>query len=101
VLAAFGPGLDDAGPTVAIAALDGWTDSVPSRRHTTTATFGFNAPKSRAPQAVLVAVPPDPAQRLDNAGLLDVILETRELVHARAPRQIAERPWPSRHPRPW
>ena len=45
---------------VAIAVLDAWTDSVPSRRHATTAAFGFNAPKSRAPQAVLLAVPPDP-----------------------------------------
>ena len=71
-------------------ALDGWSDSVPSRRHATTAAFGFNAPKSRAPQAVLVAVPPDISQRLDAAGLLEVILETRELVQARAPRQIVE-----------
>jgi len=74
----------------ALAALDGWSDSVPSRRHATTAAFGFNAPKSRAPQAVLVAVPPDISQRLDAAGLLEVILETRELVQARAPRQIVE-----------
>ena len=33
---------------------------MPSRRHATAAAFGFNAPKSRAPQAVLLAVPPDP-----------------------------------------
>jgi hypothetical protein len=90
VVAAYGPGVDDIGPNVAIAALDGWTDSVPSQRHATTAAFGFNAPKSRAPQAVLVAVPPDPSRRLDNAALLEVVLETRELAHARAPRQIAE-----------
>jgi hypothetical protein len=85
VVVAYGPGVDDAGMKVAIAALDGWTDSVPSRRHATTAAFGFNAPKSRAPQAVLVAVPPDISQRLDNAGLLDVVLDTRELSHARTP----------------
>src|SRR5205814_10105339 len=90
IVAAYGPGLDDDHTNMAIAALDGWTDSVPSRRHATTAAFGFNAPKSRAPQAVLAAVPPDPEQRLDNAGLLEVVLETRELAHARAPRQIAE-----------
>ncbi len=71
---------------VALAALDGWTDSIPSRNHATTAAFGFNSPKSRAPQAVLVAVPPDPEARLDNSGLLDVVLETRELVAARAAR---------------
>jgi hypothetical protein len=36
---------------------------------------------------VLVAVPPDLTQRLDNAGLLDVVLETREMAHARVPAQ--------------
>jgi hypothetical protein len=90
VVVAYGPGLESGGPSVAIAALDGWMDSVPSRRHATFAAFGFNAPKSRAPQAVLVAVPPDLSQRLDTAGLLEVVLETRELAHARAPRQTAE-----------
>jgi hypothetical protein len=90
VVVAYGPGVEDGADTMALAALDGWSDSVPSRRHATTAAFGFNAPKSRAPQAVLVAVPPDISQRLDNVGLLEVILETRELVQARAPRQIVE-----------
>ncbi len=96
VVVAYGPGVDAGASTVAIAVLDGWTDSVPSRRHATVAAFGFNAPKSRAPQAVLVAVPPDLSQRLDNAGLLDVVLETRELAHARGPRQIVEPTFP--HP---
>ncbi len=90
VVVAYGPGVDASGASVAIAAIDAWSDSIPSRKHDTFAAFGFNAPKSRAPQAVLVAVPPDISQRLDNAGLLDVILETRELAHARAPRQAAE-----------
>jgi len=96
VVVAYGPGLADGGSSVAVAALDGWTDSVPSRRHATAAAFGFNSPKSRAPQAVLLAVPPDLSRRLDNSALLDVILETRELVQARAPRQIPERTFP--HP---
>ncbi|MDM0109869.1 hypothetical protein QTH97_33495 [Variovorax sp. J22R24] len=90
VVVAYGPGVDGDEATVAIAAVDGWTDSVPSRRHTTFAAFGFNAPKSRAPQAVLLAVPPDVTKRLDNAALLDVVLDTRELAHARAPRQPVE-----------
>jgi hypothetical protein len=90
VVVAYGPGVKDGRSMVGIAALDGWSDSVPSRRHATVAAFGFNAPKSRAPQAVLVAVPPDITKRLDNAHLLDVVLETRELVQARAPRQIVE-----------
>lgn len=90
VVVAYGPGVEAAGASVAMAALDAWSDSVPSRKHDTFAAFGFNAPKSRAPQAVLVAVPPDISERLDNAGLLDVVLETRELAHARAPRQAVE-----------
>ncbi|MEO8774892.1 MAG: hypothetical protein ABI468_01085 [Candidatus Nanopelagicales bacterium] len=85
VLAAYGPAVDHDG-VVAVAALDAWTDSIPSRRHSTAATFGFNSPKSRAPQAVLLAVPPDPAVRLTNDDLLAVVLETRELAHARATR---------------
>ncbi|WP_412537916.1 hypothetical protein R8Z50_18830 [Longispora sp. K20-0274] len=84
VLVGYGPAVTGGGPRVAIAVLDAWTDSVPGRTHTTSAAFGFNAPRSRAPQAVLLAVPPDRATRLDNAGLLDVVLETRDLVHARA-----------------
>lgn len=96
VVVAYGPGVDSGTNLVAIAALDGWTDSIPSRRHSTIAAFGFNAPKSRAPHAVLVAVPPDRSQRLDNTGLLNVVLETRELAHARAPRQISEAVFP--HP---
>jgi hypothetical protein len=86
VVIAYGPGVPLTGDKVAIAALDAWTDSVPSRRHTTTAAFGFNGPKSRAPQAILLAVPPDPTQRLSNSGLLDVVLGTRELAHARGAR---------------
>lgn len=85
VLAAYGPAVGHHG-VVAVAALDAWTDSVPSRRHSTAATFGFNSPKSRAPQAVLLAVPPNPAVRLTNEALLAVVLETRELAHARATR---------------
>jgi hypothetical protein len=88
IVVAYGPGVASGGASVALAALDGWSDSIPSRRHTTAAAFGFNSPKSRAPQAVLLAVPPDLTQRLDNAGLLDVVLETRELAHARVPPQL-------------
>jgi hypothetical protein len=86
VLVAYGPVVSGGSATVAIAALDAWTESVPSRRHVTSATFGFNAPKSRAPQAVLLAVPPDRAQRSTVEDLLETVLETRELAHARLAR---------------
>lgn len=83
VVVAFGPAPARATETVAIVALDAWTDSVPSTRHRTAAAFGFNGPKSRAPEAVLLAVPPDRETRLDNAGLVSVVLDTRETVRAR------------------
>jgi hypothetical protein len=86
VLVAYEALTRDDSERVGIVVLDAWTDAIPSRRHATTAAFGFNAPKARAPQAMLLAVPPDSAQRLTNRGLLDVVMETREMVHARAAR---------------
>jgi hypothetical protein len=86
VRVAYGPGLTIAGTKVAVTVLDAWADSVPSRRHVTQAAFGFNAPKTRAPQAVLLAVPPDIAVPLAGEDLLDLILEVREGALARAAR---------------
>jgi hypothetical protein len=83
VVLGYGPAADNTGAVVALAALDAWTDSIPGRRHATSAAFGFNGPKSRAPQAILLAVPPDASQRLTTAGLVSVVLETRTLAHAR------------------
>ncbi|NEW28856.1 hypothetical protein [Nocardia cyriacigeorgica] len=83
VVVAFGPAVTGSDAAVAIAPLDAWTDSVPSTRHKTAAAFGFNGPKSRAPEAVLLAVPPDRAVRLDNAALVSVVLDTRKTVRAR------------------
>lgn len=85
VLVAFGPAAVG-GATVAIAQIDAWAESVPSRRHVTNAAFGFNSPKARAPQAILLAVPADRRQRADTAELLSTVLETRELARARAAR---------------
>ena len=87
VVVAYGPdpaALAGSMATVAIAGLDAWQDAIPSTRHTTSATFGFNGPKSRAPQAVLLAVPPDASRRLNDAELAALVLETRQLARARA-----------------
>lgn len=43
---------------VAVGLLDQWTEVVPAVDHTTTVAFHHDAPGARAPQAVLVAVPP-------------------------------------------
>jgi hypothetical protein len=48
-----------------------------------TAAAGFNAPAARAPQSILLAVPPDPAGTLDPETLFDIVRETRDLAHAR------------------
>lgn len=85
----YGPGVtgeEDKKGKVSVALLDSWVDSVPSRQHTTQAAFGFNAPKARAPQAVLLAVPPDLAVPLTDVALLGTVLEVRELTRARAAR---------------
>jgi hypothetical protein len=75
-------------PTVAVGLIDGWSEAVPRKAQTTTAVFGFNAPGARAPQAILLAVPPDLTTgygaELDTAGLIQILGETRQLAHARA-----------------
>jgi len=91
----YGPGVTSGASSIAVALLDSWVDSVPSRKHTTQAAFGFNAPKARAPQAVLLAVPPDVDVPLADAALLDTVLEVRETALARAarPTDRAGLPW--------
>ena len=100
VQVAYGPGLDDVSPTVAVALVDAWTDQVPASTHTTHAAFGFNAPKTRAPQAVLLAVPPDPARRLQGEALLDAVLGVRELARARGARPTDRAGLPAATPAP-
>ncbi len=39
--------------------LDQWNELVPGRRQTTGVGFHYDAPQSRAPQSILIAVPPD------------------------------------------
>lgn len=89
LLACFGPPdvlTPGAAPTrpVALAVLDSWGEVIPATGQATTTAFHFDAPGSRAPQAILIAVPPDPAQPMDVATLVDVVVETRELARARA-----------------
>jgi hypothetical protein len=87
-IVAYAPaGLDLAstppGQRLAIGLLDRFTETVPSQAHTTGAAFGFDAPGSRAPQAILLAVPPDLNVPLDSAAIVRIVAETRALAHAR------------------
>ncbi|SFT98154.1 hypothetical protein SAMN05660657_04401 [Geodermatophilus amargosae] len=68
---------------LAVGLLDRFAETIPSAEHTATAAFGFDAPGARAPQAILLAVPPDPDRPLDEATLVSIVAETRELAHAR------------------
>ncbi len=98
LVAAFGPPAafaNPAGPvgdTVAVGLADDFVETIPASRsgakqapgdRVLTAAVGFNAPAARAPQAVLLAVPPDVDQPLDGPTLVDIVIETRALAHAR------------------
>jgi hypothetical protein len=73
---------------VATAALDQFDEVIPAADQRTGAAFGFDAPAARAQQAILLAVPPATATPLDQATLAQILVETRELAHARMGRPI-------------
>ena len=87
-IAVYGAGINawQAGSTLAVTLLDSWSEAVARPDQNTTAAFGFNAPGARAPQAILLAVPPVLDQPLDEATLIDILIETRDLAHARTAR---------------
>jgi hypothetical protein len=81
-LVAYTPqGLDASQPVVGLL-VDEWTEVVPHQEETTGLTFQYNAPGNRAPQAVLLAVPPN-AQPWSLNKLTDILLETFELLKMR------------------
>ncbi|SDT09591.1 hypothetical protein SAMN04488570_3514 [Nocardioides scoriae] len=82
-VAAYGTPGAWAGERVAVGLVDSFSEAVPMPQRSTSAAFGFNAPAARAPQAILLAVPPVVRQRLEEDLLLQVLVETRELAHAR------------------
>ena len=84
------PALDPgaAGTLVAAAALDHFDEVIPAADQRTGAAFGFDAPAARAQQAILLAVPPSTATPLDQATLAQILVETRELAHARMARPV-------------
>lgn len=88
----YGPAALDAGD-VAVALLDDWAETVPGRNHATHAAFGFGAPRARAPQAVLLAVPPDEQVPLSAAGLASIVTATRQLARARMAQPDQLRSW--------
>jgi hypothetical protein len=82
-VAAYGSATTWAGAKVAVGLIDSFSEAIPMPQRNTMAAFGFNAPAARAPQAILLAVPPQHRQRLDDDLVLQIVAETRELAHAR------------------
>lgn len=63
--------------------LDGWDELVPSPEQTTGVAFHYDAPDSRAPNAVLLAVPPANAKQWTEADLLATVRDTLALSKMR------------------
>ena len=64
--------------------VDGWAETIPGREETTGLTFHHDAPAARAPQAVLLAVPPaatDPGWSVQ--AVLDTVAEAHQLARIR------------------
>lgn len=64
--------------------MDDWVELVPNARENTGIAFQFNAPDACAPQAILLAVPPDLSKPWTPWTLHRLLLETLELASLRA-----------------
>lgn len=64
--------------------IDAWDEVVPNRAETTAVAFHYDAPGAQAPQAILLAVPPDLNRQWDVETLAAVINETLDLTKLRA-----------------
>lgn len=63
--------------------IDEWVEVVPSKEEITGLTFHYNAPQSRAPQAILLAIAPNDNKEWSLEMLTDTLLETLELAKLR------------------
>ena len=72
-------------PTTPLAGLlvDEWVDVIPARSVTTGLALHFDEPGARAPHAILLAVPPEPAVRWSLESLAAVVGETADLARMR------------------
>lgn len=83
---AFGPSnaFVSADEKVAVGVIDGWTTPKPEITRVGHAAFGFKAPAARAPQAILIAVPPVLEKGLSTKTLVDTLVDLRKMIAARA-----------------
>lgn len=77
--------------------VDAWVEARPSTSHDGAVALHHDAPRARAPQAILVAVPPVAGAAWTPAALFDVVAETFDLVAARGarPSQVWGPTWPA------
>jgi hypothetical protein len=68
---------------VAAAVVDRFAETVPDTGHNASVAFPHDLPVARAPQAVLLAVPPVVDEPLTTDVLVDIVAEVRELARAR------------------
>jgi hypothetical protein len=64
--------------------VDEWVETLPSSTETTGVTFHFDQPDARAPNAILLVVPPDLSRPWDLETLEKILVETLELAKVRA-----------------
>jgi hypothetical protein len=82
-------GLEPPGPADTLAGLvcDDWPEFIPDPFQTAAIAFHYDAPGARAPQTILLAVPPRPAQeQWTFDDVLDVLHEAWDLARLRAVR---------------
>jgi hypothetical protein len=75
-------GVDLTTPVAGLLA-DDWVETVPNERETTAIAFGYHAPSSCAPQAILLGIPPAVASQWSLDALEKIALEALELSKLR------------------
>ena len=74
---------DDVSGAVTGIELDAWTEVVPNTAGTGAVTANLTAPDARAPNVILIAVPPDTSKPWTKEALLSVVDEAVELADCR------------------
>ena len=64
--------------------VDAWSEGVPTERRDTAIALRYNSPGTRAPQTILLATSPDPAQAWTTETLVAILRETLDLARMRA-----------------
>ena len=69
--------------------IDAWTETIPSATRDTAMALRFNNASTRAPQVILLAVSPNPAQPWTTTTLVDILRETLMLTRLRMQRSTS------------